>query len=154
MNAKRHPIDFDGIQKGSYIPADELEDILGLDADSATFNLVVLEFSRQIADELEIRGRPATVIIEDRGIRVLTDAESSSYNARRFVLAQRQMFEAHSRSQRTVELRALTPEQQKDHVRRLEIQGRYLQGLVGVRKQLQIEAHKRDTPGLPPGGAT
>jgi hypothetical protein len=145
MQATRFPIDYDALNKGDTIPADRCEQILGIKQSVPRYALALLGLKERVEDELHERGKNWTLRTEKGALRVLTDAEASTYNhheSRRHRHALKRRFALGS----AVDMANLTDDQRKEHERTLYTDGRYVQAMEDTRKQLRSEAHQRATP--------
>lgn len=142
------PIDYDAIQKGDIIPVDRVEKITGKKQGCSDYDFAVLKLKDRIERELHERGNVWTLRTEKGAIKILKDEEAALYNhaeqvrarateARRFALMQ------------SVDVSKLSPDILKTHERNIEVDGRFIQAQMNVRKELQLESTKRTTPGLP-----
>ncbi len=148
--AQRYPFDYDELDKGSFIPPEKIESLLGVRRDHAQYALRVLRLCEQITEELAAREKRVTVVGDGGGIRILTDAEASAYNNRAADLAYSKMGRSLAR------LQAVDPTEFEDntkrlHERRLLVVGHMLRGAQHGRKEaLKLVAHERSTPALLP----
>jgi hypothetical protein len=146
MDNSRFPIDFDAVQKGDKFTPEQIETILGISQDSERFQLAVLAFVERIRDELDSRGKPATVAIVKKCVTILTDQEASIYNATEFDRGLRKSGRAHRRAVQ-VDVGLLDHDDRQRHERNLTTQAAILTGIKTARK-LAISSHKRTTPGI------
>lgn len=143
----KYPIDFDAIHKGDSIPASQVQEICGHHIGSPKYSFAALNLCKQIMDYKKKHGEPVTVILKDYGIRVLTDSEAVVYNKTDFDRRISGMFRAHNR-QRNVDSNELSEEEKKSWERSIIVQSHIIQSVQTAKKQLRIELHKRNTPGL------
>ena len=119
MSARRHPLDFDALEKGSNISAEELQDILQAQPGTRAFDLKRLALRSQIMSEMAGRGVVATVKNMGDGLRILTDSEAAIHNDKVQKRAMRMMGRALIRQQGVDESRLSDPEREL-HQRRLQ----------------------------------
>ena len=150
MKATRYPLDYDTLKKGDVITAEQLEKITGLPRDSTKYQLKVMALQQHVADELAVRGRPVTVVVRLRELVILTDAEASTYNHERLGVHLHGAMRAHDRTQ-AVDVSNLDDDQKKEHVRRIEVGGKFVQAIVETGRKLKLRGYERKTPGLPSG---
>lgn len=139
----KHPIDYDSINKGDYIPPDVCESILRTKRDHKKYSLRLCNLAKHIEKELRIRSRPATVVTEKDGITILTDADASRYAVdwrdRRYRGMKKDL-----RRLAQVDVNNIPEAERKKHDGELLLTGRMVQMLKSCRKGLpQPEAHKR-----------
>lgn len=77
-------VDAEQVVEGSYIGPDDIERATGYERTSPAYAFEVLRLCQTLESDLEAVGRPAMVRCEDRGVRVLTAAESVDYARRRW----------------------------------------------------------------------
>lgn len=140
-------VDVESLHKGDYLSPVEIEEITGEIEGTQEYQLALLQLRQEIENRLCFLGRPATIKTEEAGLRVLTDSEAAIYNARHGELARFKLFRALRRNQAVDETNLSAPERQA-HYRTLEVQGKYVQALKQIRRQLSVEPVKRLTPGI------
>ena len=140
-------IDVHHLQKGDYLSPTEIEEITGEMEGTREYQFALMQLRQEIEHGLRCLGRPATIKTEGSGLRVLTDSEAAVYNARHGDLARFKLFRAFRRNQAVDEANLSNPERQA-HYRTLEVQGKYVQALKQISRQLSVEPVKRMTPGL------
>ena len=85
QDVRRWPIDFDALQKGSFIPVEDLERAFRANRDTRAFNFKVMGLISDIRDFFkDRREQTVTVCQKDGGITVLTDEQAVNYNAAKF----------------------------------------------------------------------
>ena len=113
------PIDPHALNKGDWIPADTIENITGVKrAEYKRYQLALLRAKSMIEQTLASVGRNWTLRIQGQTLRVLTDAEASSYNEEASDAARRRIERCAVRLC-GVETSGLTPEERKQHDRRM-----------------------------------
>ncbi len=140
-------VNIESLQKGDYLSPIEIEEITGEIEGTQEYQFALMQLRQEIESGLRCLGRPVTIKTEGAGLRVLTDAEAAVYNARHGDLARFKLFRAFRRNQAVDEANLSDPERQA-HYRTLEIQGKYVQALKQISRQLSVEPVKRMTPGL------
>jgi hypothetical protein len=146
--ATRFPFDYDLLVKGTNIPADECEHVLGISRDSAKYSLAMMNLIEVVQKELTAREMNVTVVSQKCGIRVLTDEEASTYNAQQCHIALARQIRAFGRL-RQVDSSEFDDTNKMQHDRHLLVIGRTIQGALNERKIAQKEwliEHKRDLP--------
>lgn len=144
MIGEPHPLNFDALQKGDIISAEQIESITQCQRSHRSYQLRVLALKEQIQRELRDRGRVVTIACRKDALHILTDAEAAEYN-------ERAMGEYFRRAGRAlyrkihVDQSQLTDEERKVHQRQIEVRNRQMQALRKVqvngehRKQLTSE---------------
>ena len=140
-------IDVRHLQKGDYLSRTEIEEITGEMEGTREYQFALMQLRQEIEHGLRYLGRPATIKTEGGGLRVLTDAEAAVYNDRHGDLARFKLFRAFRRNQ-AVDEANLSDAERQAHYRTLEVQGKYVQALKQISRQLSVEPVKRMTPGL------
>lgn len=135
MNANRYPIDFEALQKGSTITADELEGISGQLRGTDKYNLYVLGLIHKIRKFLAARNDYWTVKIDKACIKILADPEAAEYNPAEYERARTRMFTAHFLNT-AVDADKLNEEESAKHQRRLCQHGFELANMKKSRKEI------------------
>lgn len=148
MEAERWPIDYDALQKGDVIPSDLLERVTNTNRESAEYAFAVLKMKDRIERELHDRNRDWTLRIHKGEIKVLTDPEAATFNHAEQVRARAAMMRRFLLAL-AVDVSLLDEDQRKQHERNVEVDGKYIQSMRDVRKQLACKGHQRNTPALP-----
>lgn len=143
----RWPIDYDSLNKGDIIPVERCEEITGKRQGDSRYDLALLDLKDRIQGELHDRDKFWTLRTEKGAIKVLTDAEAYTYNHAEQVRARSAQVRRFA-LQSAVDVDKLSPDQRKEHERNVEVDGKYLQAMQGVRSQLRLSANKRNVPGL------
>lgn len=149
--AERFPLDFDALQKGDIVPAETIEAAYGVTRDDRAYPLSVLRLKKEIEVQLEALGRPVTTKGEGDCIRVLTDEEALVYNARSFESDVRGLYRAQRRMMQ-IDAAQLSESSRESHTHALQVQAMQCLALRKVRKQIQLEPHKNETPQIGDGG--
>lgn len=84
MTVRRTPIDFEALEKGRVFTVEEIEEIVGLDAEHEHFPLRRLALMSRIEREMAERGRPVCLRQEQGSIKVMTDPEAAEYQPKEF----------------------------------------------------------------------
>ena len=146
--AQRTPVDYDALKKGDVIPAARIEQIVGVTRASPNYAFRMLRLKGQIERELADRGKVWTIASANGDLRVLTDAEASTYNFTEAAHARSKERRCFAR-QAAVEVDKLPADERPEHERRLYIQSRFIQAAAAVREELKLEPARRAVPGLP-----
>jgi len=146
MNVKKYPVDFESLTKGTTIPALQLQEICGHPIGSTKYNFFIMSLCQQIMD-YKRDSDPVTVIVHLGNVQILTDSEAVIYNKNDFTRRERGMFRAHKRQLR-INPASLTPEEKIIWERSVINQSYIVQSVQKAKKQIRIEASKRNTPGL------
>lgn len=146
--ASKFPIDYDSLNKGDIIPVNRVEQIVGKKQDDPMYQFALLKFTDRIQRELQDRGQWWTVRTEKGAVKILTDTEAVSYNHAEQVRARSAQLRRFA-LQQAVDVTQLDNESRKEHERNLEVDGKHVQALLGVREQFRLSASKRSVPGLP-----
>ena len=97
VRIERYPLDFDSLTKGSTIPEDTLNYIVGMkrEENPDRWDMKVL----QLKSVIEMHRQDLVVRRIQNSLRVLTDVEAEEYLQRRFDGHERNMMKAHARRQ-------------------------------------------------------
>jgi hypothetical protein len=143
------PINIDTLTKGDYISVVHLQEITGEIEGTDEYAFAIMAFKQELEAELQKRlGKKLTIKCENGGLRILTDPEAAEYNARQIEQSKRRIYRAHDRNM-DVDEANLSPQERAVHYRRLELGSKYVQALKKVSRQVGVEPHKRNSPGLP-----
>jgi hypothetical protein len=137
----------ESLQKGDYLSPTEIEEIIEEVEGTREYQFALMQLRQEIEHGLLCLSRPATIKTEGSGLRVLTDPEAAVYNARHGNLARFKLFRAFRRNQAVDEAKLTDPERQV-HYRTLEVQGKYVQALKQISREVAVEPVKRLTPGI------
>lgn len=143
-----YPLDFDTLEKGTVIPREKVEEIMGVKFTSPRYQFKLMALVDMIQRGLKKRGLLWTVVIRGDQVRILTDAEAVEHNQKQTERGRRKMTRAFVRN-RAVDVSQLSEEQKQTHERQLLNQGRMLQAMRVALRAIKSEAHQRQTPGLP-----
>jgi len=141
QQTKKFPIDFDALNKGDLISAEDIEDAYGVKRTSRSYAFSVLRMKAEIERELSDLGRPVTCKSEGDCVRVLTDEESLEYNARRFESNVHGVYRAHRRTA-DIDTENLSASSQASHAHTLQLQAMQCLALKKVRRRMSIEPHE------------
>jgi hypothetical protein len=133
------------LQKGDYISSTTVERITGEVYGTTAYQLALMGLQQSIEHALIRLGRRMTLKSENGGIRLLTDPEAAEYNAHQGELARHKLSRAFHRNQ-AVNDGNLDFDERTTHYRTLEIQGKYIQAMRRVRRELKVEPVRRLTP--------
>lgn len=142
----KHPVDYDSLHKGDYIPPEVTQSIIRVNREDKMFSLRLTALAEHIEKELIIRNKHATCVCEHDGIRLLTDSEAAIYL--RGVREQ-----SINRMRRTlrrmvrVDTGALTECERQSHDKELLTTGRMVQMIRRARREIPaLESHKSSSP--------
>jgi hypothetical protein len=117
--AEIYPLDVTELKRGEVIDAARCAGITRKEPGTDSYRLALLSLRKWIMDETHERGEPLSIAIEGDTLRVNTDAEASDYHARLCETGQAQVYRNLRHLQRTVRRAILSPDEQKQHDRRL-----------------------------------
>ncbi len=141
--AQRHPIDFDALEKGSYISPETVTHAMGVKPDDyRNYRFAIMSLKAQIEHALADRGHAWTVKCERDGLRVLRDPEAATHNRARFDQGQRVTVKAHILNL-AVDQENLTDEERIEHERSLRIQGAKLLAQTEAGRLARLEERRR-----------
>lgn len=150
---EKYPMDFESLQQGQYISAEQVERITGESRDSIEalkrYNFKLMGLKDEIKKALRNMGKIWEVISEDDGLRILTHKESSKYQDQKRKIGKQKIYTAHTYIT-AVNTSGFTEDEKKVHNRRAEMSGRTILGLSmadGRKKALSI-AKTREQPKL------
>ena len=138
-------IDVASLKKGDWISPEVIEVQTGETVGTTAYQFAVLKLKGDLEAALKAAGRPTTLKQEGAGIRLLIDSEAAVYNEARGERACAQLSKAHRRNLDVDEIN-LAPGERQTHYRALDRQGRYLQALRNVRRQMRAIPVQRQTP--------
>lgn len=135
------------IRPGEVITQEQLEAEFGISyqQDPKQFEIEQLRLKQRIETWMRGQGQPVTVSTKQRGIQILSSAESVVYNAHRARQARVQANRAHRRLVSTVNEEDLAPDQRRQYERELEIQGAYCAAMRATTRQLREKGLLADT---------
>lgn len=142
MTEERYPLDIEKVTKGFVLTVDEVERINRTTRGSKEHGLGLLKLQGWMESELEGRGCCWVIKQESEGLRVLTDAEASTYQEKRRQEDVRSILRGH-RKLLHVDANVLTDEERAEHNRRVLVGGYFVQALAHARKQVRSLAHKK-----------
>jgi len=141
-----YPMDFDQLEKGSVITAEQLEQITGFDRKEAGFSLAVMRFSGRVTREMGARGIDVVTRVKKNKLHILEDDEASTYTAERGKIFYRGMCRS-LRRMAYIDQANLGDKQRKRHERAVHILGHMVLGArKGRGKAIKAMEYKRDTP--------
>jgi hypothetical protein len=152
-------LDMSGLMKGDYLSPALIEDVTGETEGTTGYQLALLNLKERIVATLADLAktersdgtlnpdRLVTLKVEGGGLRILTDPEAAVYNKVQGEAAVRKLRHANRRNL-LVDESKLSDGERQGHYRTLEVQGRYLQAIRKVNRDLTVEPAKRRTPGV------
>lgn len=126
----KYPIDFSELEKGDILDVSILEQITGKKPGTREYKLKVLGLQGQIMRETGYTVK----LHNDDELVILTDEEATKHNDEWFNRHKRGMFNRFE-LMKNVEVANLTEISAANHERKLLNQGKYIQALVGARKE-------------------
>ena len=148
IDAKRFPLDFDVLEKGSVVTRAEIEHIYRVTYGTDQYSLKALALGQAIETMLDARGLCVTVKIDKGELRILTDAEASEYNRCEAMRGFKRMMRRH-RKGAEVQIDNLTPAQAIAHDRGLQVSGAMIFAAKKAKKEaLRALPYERQTPFL------
>lgn len=142
----RIPIDFDALEKGSYIEPSTLERLFGISRTEKQYSLKMMSLIEEAESRLSDRGIEAVIVQHKEGLRVLTDSEAAEHTNHAFAAYGRRMKRMLGKQQ-AVDVSRLTEEQKADHERAMIVNGRVYQAMAKTRREaIRLVAHERTTP--------
>jgi len=141
---KPYPLDFRALKKGQVLSTEYLEYVTGISRrEYEKFTFAILALRKEIMDRTGY-----TVKIEQRQLRILTDAEASVYNHKRLHNRVHGMYRDFDHL-RNVDILQLNDEEKHAHERRVINCSKYIQAVSNVRRKVVVPAAQRSTPGIP-----
>jgi hypothetical protein len=135
---RKYPIDYDALQKGDELTAEQLRDVLGKKPGTDEFRFAVMSLQALIQEKTGLTVKCTS----DNGMRVLTDAEAAEHNRKLFAQNYRAMMFRHSLNAQ-VDVDNLSADQRSKHDRTLMVQSRYVSAMAGVTKFLSGGGEKK-----------
>lgn len=147
-SVSRYPVDFDALEKGSYITPKDVARAARADVGTPKFSIFLMGLCAECERRLLDRGLQAVVRVDNYGVRVLTDAEAAEYTDHQFGGLIRRLGRTLHRQNR-VDTKELGTSQRQQHERALLVNSRTFQAAANARKDaLKLTAHERDNPKL------
>lgn len=144
----RYPIDVTDLKKGDVIGIDRLKAIIKHPVGSPKWNFGLVNLCQFIMAEKQEIGDPMTACVMDGNVCLLTDPQAAEYNNNYFSRGYRSMFRGLNR-QVDVDVRNLSDEQKKLHLRRVEVNSRTAQAAyLGRHNKLKLIDSQRKTPAM------
>ncbi len=135
------PFDINEINKGTFIPVETLENIIGIESTHTGFRPKLLNLKNRIEKALRERGTYATFREKNRGLEILLDEEASSYNYQLFRCQLGTILGTHQRLLE-VDTRNLSSDSRVEHQRRVEVSSFIVQGINDRVKSISTETPK------------
>lgn len=149
MNSVQYwPLDVDTLSKGDVISIDRLEEITGKTRTDQRWALYVLRVKSAIESQLVRTGRVLTLRMSQGQLVVCVDNDASVYNENEVERGLRKMARAHQRNL-AVDVLRLDEERKPSHERTLLVHGRMILAASSARRDPELKAAERVTPGLP-----
>lgn len=144
----RYPVDYSGVEKGSVIPAEVIEEMSGTLRSSAFYSAKQINLCKTIETELALRGKQVLAVCVKDTVRVLTDPEAIEYSRKLFETGLRRAERAHVKMLE-IDVRGLSPQEAETRERDIVVQAAVLAGASAGRREVMGVVHERRTPGLP-----
>ncbi len=144
ISTARYPFDIELLEKGDFIPPEEIETLTGKARGTDAYRLALMGVTDQVRRGLRDIGRTFTVCSRKEGIAILTDEEAVVYGAQKFARGLRSMGAAH-RDMLGVDRSQLTEDSRRAHDRHVEVQGKVV-GAARKAHRLALRPHRRGTP--------
>ena len=145
MDVTKYPLDFDALTKGSTIPQSEIEEILGLEANSPGYWKGLLTLRDRITKELEYRNLKVTIRQDNGDLVILTDSEASIYNYAWGGQYLSRYARTHDRLL-SVDVKNLSVPEASEHRKRVEISSKYAQALVKTTRTINASCDRNNLP--------
>lgn len=147
-DARRTPLDFDSLDKGSVVTREEIECIYNCKFGTTEYSIRAMKLAETIEKELEARNLYVTVKQENGALVILDDTTASRYNAGQAMLAFSRMARRHHKLQQ-VDVAKLTDEDRTRHARGIMVIGTMLLAARKAKREaLKALPHIRNTPEL------
>lgn len=149
FDTKPWPLDIERLSKGDYIGPEIIESWSrnGVQRHQPMFSLEQEKFRQYLDAELQELGRNWTLKSEGVGIRILKDAEASTYNHKQQVRHVNSIKRRHNKLL-GVQVDNLDSTQKKGHERNLMASGLLFTSIVGVEKKIRLLPSERSTPAI------
>ncbi len=141
-------LEFDTLKKGDVIQAEHIAELYNMDRLDRKYPLCVMGLMSEIERRLSGRGYPVTTRSEKGSIRILSDEEALRVNDSRFRKKVEGVLRDHGRMTQ-IDVSNLDDDDKKLFDRKIEIQGKIIQGMLRSHDDMRLDTHERITPGLP-----
>jgi len=144
-----YPIDFDALEKGSYIQPEVLEHVFQVNRDMSAYSLKMMGMCNEIMRQLSARGLDVVAKQHKSGIKILEDAEASAHTYQEAQLAMMKYRRNLVRSQ-SVDRSQLDDKEKELHDGRLFVMGRVYQAAFKAKKEARklLSAPAPEVPSL------
>jgi len=144
-----YPIDFDALEKGSYIQPEVLEHVFQVKRDMAAYSLKLVAMRDEIMRQLSARGLDVVAKQHNSGIKILEDAEASAYTYQSAQLGVMKYHRNLVRAQ-SVDRSQLDDKEKELHDGRLFVMGRVYQAAFKAKKEARklLSAPAPEVPSL------
>lgn len=138
-------IDFDRLEKGSVIPVEVVEDVLGCKQHLAIFSMRFMSLRQAVENHFATKGQVVTVRHDHGALEVMPDDAASHKNHAEFGRHMRGLNRSHHLMS-GVSVKDFDDRQIREHDRKLEVQGKILQAIGRVREKVEPMKLERITP--------
>lgn len=154
-DATQFPIDFDALEKGSYIPPETLEHVFQVGRDMGAYSLKIVGMCNEIMRQLSDRGIDVVAKRHKSGIKILNDVEASAYTYQEAQLAMLKYRRNLTRAL-AVDRSQLDDKSQATHDGRLLVMSRVYHAAAGAKKEARklISTKSPDVPSRLAGAIT
>ena len=134
-------------EPGMMISLETCERIIGFhrSGNEYQFGFELMKLQGLIEKTLRKQGKFYSVVVEKGSIRILTERESSVYNARTFEIGKRKLRKSFKRIQ-FVDVSKLSESERVSHTKNLINQSRQIQAMRQTQIEIKLTEHKRTTP--------
>lgn len=141
LETQKHPLDFDSLKKGDWIPQSELEKILNLSVTDPAYGFAIMALKEQIED------RTGFVVRQiNNGIEMLTDSKAVDYLARCSRLADKKKLKSYRKLSNNIDISMLTPKQIEQYNHKTAIIGAEISASQNIRKESIISSKPQESP--------
>jgi len=153
--ATSYPIDFDALEKGSYIQPEVLEHVFQVKRDMSAYSLKMMTMCNEIMRQLSDRGLEVVAKQHKSGIKILNDVEASAHTYQEAQLAMLKYRRNLTRAL-AVDRSQLDDKSQTIHDGRLLVMSRVYQAAAGAKKEARklISTEAPDVPSRLAGAIT
>ena len=147
MAVQRYPLDFDALEKGDVISAEQVEAIVEIKRDDIKYGFAAMALGKRIKKELQDRDKEVTVRMHQSALMICDDADASPYNER-MIKARARGVGRFLRQLSAVDRSKLPEERVPLHDRALTVWTLTYQAMRSTRRKLLCRPKTRSTPKL------
>lgn len=144
----KYPIDFDALEKGTYLAPRQCEDVLLCSMRDNSYRGKLLTLRDEIKSRLAARGLNVVIRTERLGLRILTDSEAVAYGPKSYRKLKKRLMNSH-RDFCLLDRSKITPDEDTRYLKALHAQSFAIAGLR-AKPTVPINVASRVLPGLPP----